>query len=52
MKTSSNNSSNKLDALKKELDMIEVEERLEMVDVTAVMAGCCCFCNDGCNGTC
>lgn len=39
-----------IDTLKKELDLIEVEERLEMVQLSAVSLGCCCFCNDTCSG--
>ena len=53
MKNQKVNQNSKLNKLKKELDSLEIEERLEMVKITDMVAeGCCCFCNEGCNGTC
>ena len=47
--------SDQLASIKKELDMIEVEERLEIVNITTLMTGAegCCWGNGCCNnGTC
>lgn len=43
---------NKLHTLKKQLDSIEVEERLEMVQLAFLAKGGCCFINDTCNWAC
>lgn len=44
---------NNLAKLKKELNMVELEERLEMVQISTVASAACCFGNDCCgNNSC